>query len=292
MTRIPTEDLGTFAQGIDHAEGLCVGRSGSVYCGGEAGQIYRIEDGAAVEVANTGGFIAGVASDAHDFIYACDFAKACVWRIDPRNGDTKVFCNTLGDQKVRAPNWGAFDSNGNYYFSDSGGFGASDGCVGIVRPDGSTAVWTDEAARFPNGLAVTPDGSAIYIVESNPDPRICRFAINQDGSAAAPDVLVNFPADQWPDGLAVTADGQLVISCYRPDRIYIWDDDSGLDVLADDPLGTILSAPTNVAFYGANLDRLITTNLGRWHLTDMQLGFGGTELHYPDLQGRQLAAMP
>jgi gluconolactonase len=272
-----------FTEGVDHSEGVCVGRSGAVYCGGEAGQLYRIDDGTPVEVANTGGFLAGVASDAHDFIYACDFGKACVWKIDPRDGQSRVFCDALGERAVRAPNWGAFDGSGNYYFSDSGGFGTSDGCVGIVRPDGTSAIWTEAANRFPNGLAVAPDGSALYVIESNPFPRICRFAINPDGSSGTREVMIEFAATEWPDGMAIAADGRLVISCYRPDRIYLWEEGGTLDVLAEDPLAVILAAPTNVAFHGPDMDRLLATNLGRWHLTDIPAGFKGTPLFYPDL---------
>lgn len=284
MAIIPTERLTQFTDGVDHAEGLCVSASGAVFCGGEAGQLYRIDDGVPVEVANTGGFLAGVASDADDAIYACDFGKACVWRIQPKTGAMDCFCDVLGDQKVRAPNWGAFAPDGSYYFSDSGGFGTSDGCVGIVRPDGSSAIWTDEACRFPNGLAVTPEGDAVYVIESNPLPRICRFEINKDGSAGERFVVVEFPADQWPDGMAIAADGSLIISCYRPDRIYLWKEGVGLSVLAEDPLAVILAAPTNVAFYGSKLDRLLSTNLGRWHLTDIPAGIKGTRLHYPKLK--------
>ena len=70
-----------------------------------------------------------------------------------------------------------------------------------------------------------------------------------------------------PDGLAFTAGGGLLISCYRPDRILHLDRDGRLEVVAEDPQGTLLSAPTNVCFVGAALDRVVSANLGRWHLT-------------------------
>lgn len=284
MPIIPVEELSQFTDGVDHAEGLCVSASGDVYCGGEAGQLYRIEEGTPVEVANTGGFVAGVASDADDFIHACDFGKACVWRIDPRDGEVRTFCDNLGGQALRAPNWGAFAPDGSYYFSDSGTFDGSDGCVGVVRPDGTASVWTDAAERFPNGLAVSPEGDALYVIESNPLPRLCRFEINADGSAGARRVLIEFPATEWPDGVAVAADGSLIISCYRPDRIYHWREGEGLRVLAEDPLAVILAAPTNIAFFGEDLDILLTANLGRWHLTRVPAGIRGSRLHYPRLE--------
>ncbi|MFM8485773.1 MAG: hypothetical protein ACKOCH_05525, partial [Bacteroidota bacterium] len=52
-----------FASGLDHPECVAVHPDGSVWAGGEAGQIYRISpDGRVVEeVANTGGFVLGLA---------------------------------------------------------------------------------------------------------------------------------------------------------------------------------------------------------------------------------------
>ena len=49
---------------LDHPEGLAVHRDGSIWCGGECGQIYRIEpDGSLLEqVVSTGGFSQGMPS--------------------------------------------------------------------------------------------------------------------------------------------------------------------------------------------------------------------------------------
>jgi hypothetical protein len=52
-------------------------------------------------------------------------------------------------------------------------------------------------------------------------------------------------------------------------------------VVAQDPQGTLLGAPTNVAFAGAQLDVAVVANLGRWHLTVLELGVRGVPLHRP-----------
>lgn len=283
---IAIEAMSHFASGLDHPEGLCVDATGTVWAGGEAGQIYRIKDSVPEIVANTGGFTAGLAADGYGHIYACDFAKACVWKIDPQSGTADVFCDRLNATPLRAPNWGAFGPDGSYYFSDSGGFGTADGCIGRVDPDGLSRVWTFATPRFPNGLAVSPEGDAVVVVESNPAPRLVRVPIDADGNAGAPELLATFPATEWPDGVAYAADGTLIVSCYRPDRIYQWTPTAGLVVLVEDPLGVILAAPTNIAFYGPGLDELVTSNLGRWHLTHIPAGIKGARLHYPNVGHR------
>src|SRR5919109_4228598 len=62
------------------------------------------------------------------------------------------------------------------------------------------------------------------------------------------------------DGLAFTSDGGLLVSCYRPDRIYLLAASGQLEVVAEDPQGTLLAAPTNVCFVGRELDRVVAAN--------------------------------
>jgi gluconolactonase len=85
-----------------------------------------------------------------------------------------------------------------------------------------------------------------------------------------------------PDGLAFTDDGGVIVSCYRPDRIVHIARDGRVEVIAEDPQGTLLAAPTNVVFVGADRDRLVSANLGRWHLTLLDTGLRGAPLHYPE----------
>ena len=180
---------------------------------------------------------------------------------------------------MRQPNWGCFDDRGNYYVTDSGNWGLSDGLIWVVRPGGTTEVWTEEPRAFPNGCAVAPDASRLFVLESYPSA-IVEVPIGPDGSAGRRRVLEEL-GTIVPDGVAIASDGSLVIACYRPDAIFTWNAAEGLQTLAADPRGTVLAAPTNVVFTGEGLDVLVVPNLGRWHLTRGRLGVRGTPLFYP-----------
>ena len=115
-------------------------------------------------------------------------------------------------------------------------------------------------------MAMAPDGAGLYVVESDA-PCISYVPILEDGAAGAKQVILE-DVRNVPDGLAFDPDGSLFISCYEPSRIYRWRKDRGLETLIEDPTATTIAHPTNIAFKG---NKLYTANLGRWHVTEIDL---------------------
>ena len=276
-------DVSVLVDGLDHVEGVAWGLDGYCYAGGEAGQIYRvdIERKEAVQIADTGGFILGLALDANHNIYACDTGNRAVMRITP-DGSTSKYSTGAPEEPFYVPNYPAFDAAGNLYVCDSGDWRADNGKIYKVKPGGKAEVWTRELCEFPNGLCVGPDGTSLFVAMSLNPPRISEIALAPDGSAGQVRTVVELPG-AVPDGVAFDTDNNLYIACYRPDRIYRLDTAGNLDVLADDFEGTIIAAPTNIAFCGTERDILLSANLGRWHITRYETGARGISLHYPDL---------
>ena len=280
MAPIPLEALETFAHGLDHPEGICVTLDGVLYVGGEAGQVYRVgDDGTIEEILSTGGFMLGLAADAEGRIYAIDNVAKCVWRVDPERRSAEPWAKGPASRPFATPNWGAFDEAGNYYLSDSGGWGTADGCVWRIPPGGEPEIWSESTPNFPNGLALSADGSRLYILESLPGALV-EVAIGSDGTAGERVVLCELGV-VVPDGVALAEDGAFYIACYRPDTVYRWHPDDGLSVVAEDPRGTVLAAPTNVVFTGTNADVIVVPNIGRWHMTRIPVGARGIPLNYP-----------
>jgi sugar lactone lactonase YvrE len=74
----------------------------------------------------------------------------------------------------------------------------------LVRPDG-TAEIVDRAVMFPNGPAVTPDGSTLIVAETM-GQRLTAFDIGEDGRLSHRRSYADV-AGRAPDGIALDAEG-------------------------------------------------------------------------------------
>jgi gluconolactonase len=278
---LPEDRVSVFIDGtltepqLDHPEGVAVHRDGSVWCGGERGQIYRVdpEGGAFEEVASTGGFSLGMAFDRDDDLVVCDLKHAAVMKVDTRTGRVERLSAGAADRSMSIPNYPAFDREGRLYVSDSHRFGTPGPGVFRVDPDGTTTLWYDLDVVFANGLALAPDGSSLYVVETFAND-VFRIPIDEDGSAGEREEVASLPG-AWPDGLAFDVEGNLYVGCYEPSQVLRIDPGGTVEVLFREWSAHLLAHPTNLAFRGSTM---FTANLGRWHLTRLEVGVEGLQL--------------
>jgi gluconolactonase len=261
---------------LDHPEGLAVHRDGSVWCGGERGQIYRIEaDGSSIEqIASSDGFSHGMAFDREDNLYVCDLKLAAVMKLDTKSGALERFADGADGRGINISNYPAFDVAGNLYVSDSHAFKEPGPGIFRFSPDGSGEVWYGEPIDFANGLTLSPDGVHLYVAETF-GHAIFRVPIEEDGSAGAREEVAHLPG-VLPDGLAFDTAGNLYVACYEPSQVLRVALDGTVARLIWDEEAHLLCHPTNLAFRG---NVLFTTNLGRWHITAIDTAAEGLPLY-------------
>jgi len=100
------------------------------------------------------------------------------------------------------------DGRGNTYVNCPGfdlmaGEEPAPGIVALITPDGKTQQVAD-GVMFPNGMAVTPDGSTLIVAESYKS-RLTAFDIARDGSLSGRRVWADVVGP--PDGICIDAEG-------------------------------------------------------------------------------------
>jgi len=272
--QISIDSFEIFAMGVDHPECIAFDRSGDLWAGGEAGQIYRIaRDGKVQLIATMGGFCAGLAFSAMDELFVCNPQHGIV-RVKS-NGEFSTFASHAGEHKLICPNYGLFDSLSNYYVTDSGQFRKRNGCLIRYTPDGKGNILAGPLG-YTNGLALSADEKTLFMVESDTNS-VLRFEIQPDGSLG-PHAIYATECGRFPDGLTLDADGNLYVCCYASDEIWRIAPSGKKDLFAWDPWAIRLGSPTNMAFGEKSFDELYFANLARTTITRVKAGCKGQPL--------------
>ncbi|MDQ4133208.1 MAG: SMP-30/gluconolactonase/LRE family protein [Actinomycetota bacterium] len=111
-------------------------------------------------------------------------------------GWNEVVVDPRGHAYVNAPN---FDMSQGFDFE----VGSRSGVIALVTPDGGARV-VAEGVAFPNGMAVTADGSTLIVAESFAS-RLGAWDIEPDGSLSNRRVWA--PLQNGVDGICIDAEG-------------------------------------------------------------------------------------
>jgi sugar lactone lactonase YvrE len=203
-------------------EDVCVDLDGGLLTGGDDGTVWRWPASAQpgdlpTAVVNTGGRPLGIEVDPGDgSLIVCDAYKGLL-RV--RGDAVEVLATHAAGTPIRFCNNASVASDGTVYFTDSSSrFPLSDWRRDILehRPNGRLLVYRDNAVSvladslyFPNGVALTPDESALMLVEDSTH-RLSRVDI----ASGAVEVVLDLAA--YPDNMAGVGDGTYWIAMPSP----------------------------------------------------------------------------
>lgn len=112
--------------------------------------------------------------------------------------------------------------------------------------EGEVRVWAEDVPS-PNGMGFAPGDDALWVASTFTEPGLSRIPVT-DGAAGAVERVVDFDAGSTPDGLAVAADGSVLVALNLAGRIVAWDGERVVDVASD------LPTPASVAFGRGPID--------------------------------------
>lgn len=280
QTTLPVDAATFFFDGVfstpklSHPEGVAIGPDGWIWAGNQDGDILRVSpDGSEMEhVASTGGFALGLAFDGDRALFVCDLKHAAVFRLDLGTRHLARFTAP----GIKIPNYPLVDAaRGRLLVSDSHASGTpGPGIWAYDLATGEGGLWCDAVLNFGNGMAMRQGDAAVYVCETFA-PSITRVPIEPNGTAGTATLFAgDLPG--LPDGIAFDSAGNLVVGCYEPSRLLrITPDGARVEVLIEDPTAHVFCHPTNIAFSG---HALYTANLGRWHLTKVEMDIGAQPL--------------
>ena len=256
-----TSEAESLVSGYDSPEGPCFSPDGRslFFVNWLTSSILRVSpDGQASEFTNTGGIPAGLAFDREGTLYVADEGDQWhgVLKVSP-DGTIVPWIQEYQGTPLNGANDLVFDAQGVLYFSDPWRSSRENSIGGFYRafPDGRLEQ-LDTGLAFPNGVAVAPDGSAVFLAETGHN-RVLRYAVSPDGTVGPRTEWAQLEDGPGPDGMAFDADGSLYVAHYGASRV---------DVL--DPSGRVtrhIPIPglgvTNVAFGGPNGRTVIVTEV-------------------------------
>ena len=120
------------------------------------------------------------------------------------HGWNEVIVDAGGNAYVNSPN---FDMSHGFDFD----VGSRSGVIALVTPHGEARLVADGVA-FPNGMAITPDGSTLIVAESFAS-RLGAWDIGADGSLSNRRVWA--PLQNGADGISIDAQGAVWCATQR-----------------------------------------------------------------------------
>ena len=210
-----------------------------------------------------------------------------IQRVDLATGAVTKLYDHCDGKPLNAPNDITFDREGGIYFTC---FGFTDGenrrlgGVYYARPDGSHIDRLRGDEISPNGIALSPDEKTLYWVDSMLQ-RIWALDIEAPGVVAPQTghdsgrVVINLPGWQWPDGIAIEADGRISAATLFDHGIKTIDPATGAyeHVPIPDPI------TTNLCFGGPDMQTVWITGSSSGKLFKCRWPRPGLKLNFQDV---------
>ena len=163
----------------------------------------------------------GLCFDRAGRLLACEGEAGRITRTDMATGEIIVLADQFGGLPLEAPNDLDIDRNGRIYFTSrpTAEVPTKGNAIAVYRidPDGSLhRLLHPPEVQMPNGIVISPDGKALYLIEAHPDENhnrhLRRYNLGPDGILENPQVVLDFYPGRSGDGMCIDSEGNLYVA--------------------------------------------------------------------------------
>ena len=211
LTNTPP-DFRLLVSDIRGPEGPAIDAQGRLHLvSAEDASIIRVSsEGGLSQIATTDGRPNGLLFNKNGEMFVADAKRKAILRIGS-NGKTEVFVDEFSGTQFGGPNDLCFLPNGDLLFTDPIRRPHPDPAISPVyrvTPDGTVTAFANDLA-FPNGIAVSVDGTQVFVSESRAQ-RLVAFTIDESGQLLDQQLIRRFREPGNPDGMAVEVKGNIL----------------------------------------------------------------------------------
>jgi gluconolactonase len=193
-------------------------------------QVYRMTpDGTLSAFRSDSGRTNGNTFDAQGRLISCEGAefgtggRRRLVRTDLKTRQVEVLTDRYEGKRYNSPNDVVVDTQGRIWFTDP--FYSEDRSAleleteAVYRVDGDgtvTRVLSQPQVERPNGLAITPNGRRLYVIDSHTRPggnrKVWSFDITEDGLLSGQRLFFDFGRGRGGDGMRLDEHGNLWVA--------------------------------------------------------------------------------
>ena len=227
-------------------EGPVFDRAGNLYVTDiPYGRIFRITPALEWQlVLQYEGWPNGLALHADGSLWIADYRRG-ILRLDLASGELRTVLGHRNSESFKGVNDLTFDLQGRLYFTDQGQTGLHDPTGRVYRwsPDGRLDLLLANAPS-PNGLVLNAEGNLLYLAVTRGN-QVWRAPLLPDGALSKVGAFQTFFGSSGPDGLALAADGSLVVAHASLGGAFVLNPRGEVTHFVRSPTGSTL---TNLAF--------------------------------------------
>ena len=298
----PGESLESIFSGLQRPECVLTHSSGSIFVSDRRGGVLRIHRDGRQSLIGGPGVAASLSGNSYpadsppllpngiaiqqdgSFLVANLGEQGGVWRIAPDGTESpwlmevdgrpvhrvNFVVNDINDKQDRV--WAcisATDGSDAYPLRNATGY--------IVLRDAAGSRIVADGLHYTNECRVTSDGQFMYVNETF-GRRLSRFRIGHQGELTGKETVATFGEGDFPDGLALDAEGGAWVVCVGSNRVYrIAPDGKKLTVIDDAEPAT--AKQLEAAFVAGTLNRpQLSAARGQRLRNVTSLAFGGADL--------------